>query len=152
MQCCTPETDIVRITDTLQYTSKSFALPKTTTEDYLRQAIGDILVIIQDPPKIIPFLSYGAATENAINKIAHILQQSKAQPRLPILPLPPILPQVQNKILLSTVITHPDTPAPRVEPVVKNTRVQPSKPVNIAHLRVKHEPSPTIDPSLNPWI
>ena len=48
-------TGIVRITDTLQYITKTFALPKTTTEDYLQQAIGDIITIMKDPPKTLPF-------------------------------------------------------------------------------------------------
>ena len=33
-------TGIVRIADTLQYIPKEFAFPKTTTGDYLQQAIG----------------------------------------------------------------------------------------------------------------
>ena len=48
------------------------------------------------PPKTLPFLSYDDATKNAINKIAHILHKSTSQPRLQILPLPPLLPQTQN--------------------------------------------------------
>ena len=43
MQCYMPATEIVRIIDTLQYIPKTFAFPKTATEDYLQQAIGDII-------------------------------------------------------------------------------------------------------------
>ena len=64
MQCYMPATGILRIIDTLQYIMKAFHLPKTTTEDYLQQAIGDIIEIMKDPPKTIPFLSYGDATKN----------------------------------------------------------------------------------------
>ena len=35
MQCYIPTTGIVSITDTLQYTTKEFVFPKTSTEDYL---------------------------------------------------------------------------------------------------------------------
>ena len=84
-----PSTAIVQITDTLQYTPKSFDLPKTTIEDYLQQKIGYIITIMKDPPKKILFLSYGDATKNTINKIAHIFQRSTSQSRLQILPLPP---------------------------------------------------------------
>ena len=38
-QCYMPATIIVLITDTLQYIPKTFVSPKTTTEDYLQQAI-----------------------------------------------------------------------------------------------------------------
>ena len=92
MQCYMLVTGIVRITDTLQYTPKTFAFPKTTTEYYLQQAIGDIISIMKDPLKTLPLLSYGNATKNAINQIAHILNRSKYQPRLQILPLPHLLP------------------------------------------------------------
>ena len=86
MQCYITITGIVCITDTLQYIRKSFNLPNTTTEYYLRQAIVGIISIIKDTPKKFSFLSYGDATKNSINHIAHILQQSTTQPRLPILP------------------------------------------------------------------
>ena len=34
---------------------------KTTTYDYLQQAIGDIIEFIKNPPKTLPFWSYGDA-------------------------------------------------------------------------------------------
>ena len=61
MQCYMPATGMVRITDTIQYIPKAFVFPKTTTEDYLQQAIGDIIAIINNPPKKLPLLSYGDA-------------------------------------------------------------------------------------------
>ena len=45
MQCLMPVNGIVYIIDTLQYIPKSVALPNRTTEDYLQQAIGDIIPI-----------------------------------------------------------------------------------------------------------
>ena len=147
-----PTTDIICITDTLQYTPNAFAAPKTITEDYFRQSIGDILSIIKYPPKKLPFLSYGDSTKNAINQIAHIFQQIISQPHLPILPLPPMLPQIQNQIQLPAMIIHPDAQAPRVEPVVQHPRVQPYMTSPISPPRVQHSPSPTLEPFKNPWI
>ena len=72
MQCYMSATGIVRITDTLQYIPKAFVFPKTTTEDYLQQAIGDTIAIVEDPPKKPPFLSYDDATKNVINNISNI--------------------------------------------------------------------------------
>ena len=43
MQGYMPATGILRITDTLQYILKAVVFPKTTAEDYLQQAIGDIV-------------------------------------------------------------------------------------------------------------
>ena len=94
MQCYMSEIGISPITDTLKYIPESFTFQKTATGDYLQKSIGGILTIIQDPPKTLPFLSYGYATNNCINQIAHILQQSTAQPCLPIFSLPPMLPQL----------------------------------------------------------
>ena len=51
-----PATGIVRITDTLQYIPKAFVFPKTTTEDYLQQHIGDIIATMKNPPKDTSFL------------------------------------------------------------------------------------------------
>ena len=53
MHCDMPTTGIVSITDTLQYIPRAFVLPKTTTEDYIQQAIGYIIEIIRYPPNII---------------------------------------------------------------------------------------------------
>ena len=80
MKCYIPTTGIVRITDTLQYFPKACVYPKTTTEDYLLQAIRDIIAVMKNPTKKLPFLSYVDATKNAINKIAHILHRSTSQP------------------------------------------------------------------------
>ena len=92
IKCYMNATGIVGITDTLQYIPNSFAFPKTTTEDYLQHAIGDIIEIMKYHPKTPPFLSYVEATKNAINRISHILRRNTSQPRLKILPLPPMLP------------------------------------------------------------
>ena len=89
-----PETVILRITDTLQYILKAFSFPKTPKEDYFQQAIGDIIEMMKDPPKTLPFLSYGDATKKSINHIAHILQRRTAQTRIKILPLLPMLPHI----------------------------------------------------------
>ena len=43
IKCYMPVTGILRIIDTLQYTPKAFVFPKTTTEYYLQQTIGEKL-------------------------------------------------------------------------------------------------------------
>ena len=113
MQCYMPSTDIVCITDKMQYTPKAFDFPNTKTEYYLQQSIGDIIEIIKDSPKTLPFLSYGHTTNNLINKIAHIIQRSTAQTCLPILTLPPLLLESQTPNPLPVIISHTAAPAPR---------------------------------------
>ena len=124
-----PKTGIICITNTLQCIPKSSAFPKTTTKDYLQQAIRNILVFIQEPLNTIPFLSYGDATKHFINQIENILQINTTQPRLPAFPLSPILPAIPIPTPLLPTITRPDTPAPRLVPVVKYPMVQPYQPV-----------------------
>ena len=114
MQCYMPATGIVRITDTLQYIPKTFALPTTTTEEHLQLAIGDIITITKDPPITLPLLSYGDATKNAINNIAQILQRSTSQPHLQNLPVPPLLTQTQSENLQLQNIPSIPVPSPRV--------------------------------------
>jgi hypothetical protein len=120
MKCYMPTTGSIRYTDTLQFIPATFKFPETTTEDYLRQSVGDILALLQDPPKTLPFLSYGDATKNAVTKIAQLLQRSVPQPRLPIPPLVPL-------------VTQPASALPRVPPVlpspVDSPRVQTNVPV-----------------------
>ena len=137
-----PATDIVRITDTLQYTSKAFAFSKKTTEDYLQQEIGYIISIIKDPPKILPLFSNGDATKNVINHISHTLQQSTDQPRLQILPLSPMLPQSQNQNLLPPKIANTPAPDMRLEPVVQPLRLQTFMKSSTSPPRVKPSKSP----------
>ena len=152
IQCYMTKTGIVCITDTLKYIPKSFDLIKTKTEDYLRQAIGNILAITQDPPKTLHLLSYGYETNNAISQITHSLKRVKSRPCLTILPLLSMLLQSQTPNPAPIIISYPDAPAPSVEPTVQPTRVQPYMKARKSLLRVQHAPTSILDPITNPWI
>ena len=54
-----PSTGKMRDTDTVDFFPKEIPFPKTKTEDYLIQATSDILALLQEPPKSIPYLQYG---------------------------------------------------------------------------------------------
>ena len=72
-----------------------------------------------------PFLSYGnMQMKKGINQIAENFQKVTAQPRLKILPLTPMLPEIQNKNLLPPKFTGTPAPATRVEPVSRPPRVK----------------------------
>ena len=85
-------------------------------------------------------------------KIAHILHRTSSQPRLQILPLPPMLPQNQSENLQLQNISIIPVPSPRVEPFSQPTRVQtlqlPPTPPPI----LQPSTSPSLDPHPNPWI
>ena len=152
MQCYMPATGIVRITYTLQYIPKAFSFPKTTTEDYLQQEIGDIIAIMKDTPKTLPLFSYGDARKNAINQISHILQRNTSHPRLQVLPSPPMLPQTQSENPHFQNIPSIPVPAPRVEPVLQPPMVQTHQSEPTPPPREKPSTSPILDPHSNPWI
>ena len=152
MQCYMTATGIVRINDTLQYTPREFSLSKTTTEEYLQQDIGDIIAIEKNPPKTIPLLSYGNATENMINQIAQILHISASKPRFKILPLPSLLTQTQNENFQDQNISRIPVAAPRVEPVSQPLR---GKLLHLAPTtppRLQPYTPPILDTDPNPWI
>ena len=147
-----PATAIVLITDTLQYTPKAFAFPKTTIEYYTKQSIGDTIVIMNFAPTTLPFLSYVDTTKTVINQILQIFQRSTSQPHLKKIPLPPMLPQSQNENIQHQKIISTSAPDLRVEPVFQPMRVltfgseHPHPP--------RYQPSTylSLDPHSNPWI
>ena len=99
-------------TDTLKYFPATFKFTAKTTEVYLKQSVSDTLYIIQYSPNTLSFLSYGDVTKNSVEQIAHLLNLSLKQPRLPIIPLPQFLPPT----MYITPAEQP-TPPPRVQPV-----------------------------------
>ena len=127
-----PATGSVRYTDTLQFIPSTFKFPETTAEDYLRQPVGGILALIQDPPKTLPFLAYGDDTKNAITKIAHLLQRSVTHPRFPLIPVTPMGPRTKQPVSalsrLPTLLTSA-VASPRVQSTVPAPRVHDYAPV-----------------------
>ena len=127
-----PATGSVRYTDTLQFIPATFKFPETPAEDYLRQSVGYILALLQDTPKTLPFLAYGDDTKNTITKIAHLLQRSVPQPRLPVITLTPLVPITKQPVSalprLPPVLPYP-VDSPRVQSTVPAPRVQNYAPV-----------------------
>ena len=111
MKCYKPATGSVRYTDTFQFVPATFKFPETTTEDYLRQSVGDILDLLKDPPKTLLFLSYGDATKNSVTQIAQLLQRSVPQPQLPVLPMAPLVP-LTNQPVSALLRVPPVLPSP----------------------------------------
>ena len=108
--------------------------------------------MMKDPPKTLPLFSYGDVTKKAINFIDQILHRSTSQPRLQILPLPPMLPQNQSENI--QLQNNPRIPvlALRVEPVSQPPRVQTHQSSPIPTLREKPFTPPRLDPHPNTWI
>jgi hypothetical protein len=85
MRCYIPSTRAEVDADTIHFIPSKIPIPATSTKDYLNQAAGDILAILQNPPPTLAFLDASNATTNTITKITTLLQQAttKAAPILP---------------------------------------------------------------------
>jgi hypothetical protein len=104
VKCFLPATNRVRDADTVKFFPHQIPFPSTTTTDYLHQAANDILALLKDPPKSsLPSLESGCATNNALTKIATLLQRATKMPA-------PIQPEPQSPSSIS-----PTAPVPRVE-------------------------------------
>ena len=118
-----PETRSTRIADTLKYFPTQIPFPKSTTEDFLRQSISDILAILNDPkPPIAPFLTFGDDTKNALRKIATLLNRAiPTPPRVLPLPVPaPVISPVKTRKQLPKVTP---TVTPTIAPGIQLPRV-----------------------------
>ena len=71
----------VRDVDTVTFFPKRIPCPKTTTEDYLNQSVGDILALLKQPKSQLPFLQYGSMTQNTVQTIAKLLHLAVLIPK-----------------------------------------------------------------------
>jgi hypothetical protein len=103
-----PTTSRVWDVDTVKFCPATIPFPTISTEDYLKQAAGDILTILRNPPTNLPYLAYGDATTNALVQITKLLGRAPLPTPTPVEP-----PRVQ------TPIPPPPQPTP-VQPTVQN--------------------------------
>jgi hypothetical protein len=80
VKCYIPNTGRVRDVDTLEFFPKQFPFPAVTTEDYLKQAVADILSLLKNQSSALPSLEYDAATENVLVQIATLLGRVATPP------------------------------------------------------------------------
>ena len=108
-----PETRSEKYKDTVTFLPHSIPIPTISMEDYLLQAVDDIISILKSPSTtILPTLKEGNATRNAILEIATTLKTA----------LPPPPPSTTASVPEPRVVVPTSTtmPEPRVE-VHKNT-------------------------------
>ena len=141
--CYVPITSSTRIADTISYFPHTIPIPKTTTDDYLKQAIADIITILGKPRQTLPCLQFGDETRNAIQKIAEVLGRANN-------PLPRVHTPSQDNIastpsyvgLPRVKLTSPQNP-----PSVGLPRVTPVSPPTIIYNanKPKQFTSPTVE-------
>ena len=89
VKCFFPTPGKTRDTDTVDFFPKEIPFPKTKTEYYLIQATSEILALIQEPPKSLPYIQYGDTTKNVLIKLSKILNQAATRPSLKTIPEEP---------------------------------------------------------------
>ena len=168
VQCFMPTTSSVCNMDTLTLFPTATLFPKTKTEYYLRQSVGDILAIPSKPKTQLPFLTYGGTKTSAVESIAKILQL--ATPHAPpVTPTPETTPTPELTIPVPKQLPiHVHTISPTMSTVpVKLKRVPifiPTRPpVQIQRVplkspgetnipSIKAMPPQPVRPSLDIWI
>ena len=79
IRCYFPKSKSERVCDTVQFIPNVIPIPQTNIDDYLRQAAGDIVSILNKPPSTTyPSLQAGDPVRNALHELA--IQLNRAQP------------------------------------------------------------------------
>ena len=117
--CYDPATRKEKVCDTVEFLPHKIPFPKVTVEDYLCQAVTDIVSLLKVPPaSTLPTLQYGNSTLNAFRQIANAL--NRAEP----LPAPSetlITTPTPNTTPSETPTTNPNVPPTSVLPNTSNT-------------------------------
>ena len=135
VSCYIPSTHRVRHADTVKFFPKVVPFPAVTLDDFLRQATSDILAILQNPTTI-PTLQCGDDTQEAVHKIAKLLNRSVPRPILnlpaPLTNTPILPPSLPDDVTLPRVLTPTNTPTaiPTTSPATLPRVYPPSKPIN----------------------
>ena len=144
-----PSTGKWRDTDAVDLFPKEIPFPKTNTEDYLIQATSEILVLLQEPPKSLPYLQCDDTTKNALIKLSKILNQSETQPIFKTIPEEP----QSLKPIAKKTFQFQDTPVPIDNPVPVLPHIRPiistalPKGQHYAPPRVQYNPLPRVQAS-----
>ena len=79
-----PNTRSEHNVDTVTFFPHNFKIPQVSLDDFLRQAVNDIITLLTIPPdSTTPSLEAGDSTRNALLKLADILKTSQKLPTLP---------------------------------------------------------------------
>ena len=106
IKCYVPSTKSTRISDTVAFIPTTVPIPVTSIDDHLCQAAGDIVTILQNPPKSqFPSLHLGDKTQQAIQAIAELL--NRAAPSPPPFNNPPSIKIVKWKSPLTSILFIP---------------------------------------------
>ena len=108
--CYIPSTGKERIVDTVQWFPHVVPIPAASTDDYLRQAVADIIALLNTRQQH-PTLAINPTTEQIVRQVAELLQ--RAAPHPPTIELPTAADDIPK---VGEDPTNANTvPVPRVE-------------------------------------
>lgn len=151
---------------------KTTKYPSIPTEEFLQQTVEDILTILRNPPRHIPYLEAGNKTKNAIRNIANYFTPMVTKPtaqtteiplntpvntptpsqepiNVPRAPRTPLVNHLSSEIPLHiqpTATLHNTRKPPRVQhnpPVNNSTSIKPAIHNNATLPRVQKDYTPT---------
>ena len=74
-KCYIPSTRSERVTDTVTFLPhKDIIVPKTTPDEFIKQALQNILTIVKLPQKKLPYLQAGSDTHEALKAVDDIFK------------------------------------------------------------------------------
>ena len=131
--CYIPSTGKERVVDTVQWFPHVVPIPAASTDDYLRQAVADIIALLNTRQQH-PTLAVNPTTEQIVRQVAELLQ--RATPHPPTISLP------ANTIPAPRVTANPSHANPSTTATTNN-----ANPVPIPRVRA---PANTLQPNANP--
>ena len=133
VKCFMPYTSSVFHVGTFTFSPADIPLTKMDTEDYLRQSIGYILVIMIKLKTQLPFLTYGDTTTSTVESTTKILQRE-----IPC--TPPVIPTNDPTPTPEQTITVPEQIPMNVTTI---SPTMPPVPVQVQRV-------PTVSPTMTP--
>ena len=157
VRCFIPETRAEVDCDTVEFFPTNIPFPAVKTDDYLKQALTDIVSILtKPPPSTVPSLEAGDETRNAILKIATALNRIDPTPSTLPDTEPTAVPENLTVIIPpSTIATTPNPPqdiqpaevtVPTSKPTTSVPRVEKTK-ANL-HIKPRRNPLNSKEPYL----
>ena len=127
-----PKTNAIRDHDTVTFVPHVIPVPEVDLKDFLRQAVGDIVTLLQHPPTSARLgLDAGDKTRNALLELASIFgTMEPLPPSSAPTTIPKVLPTVPE---VTTIVPPPRVPIIAPPPRVLIVPTQPATPSVIPH-------------------
>ena len=102
-KCYLPLTNSVVVSDTVDLFAADVPVPKISNDEYIQQALMDILAVLQHKSKLnVPSLHYGEKINDAIIAVSSLLGRATPKPTLQIPSKPTSIDPPEERVALAT--------------------------------------------------